>query len=177
MHVRHKIANLEGGRYILTELQLKLLTEARMLLNANITYRELECGRFLMIGCSVSVIAEILEISQRTVECYLRSLRLKCGCKDKWRLAGYLRQCFGVTVSCTKLDLATLDKESTIGCPKKRRVTSKNGARKRAIRKRQTQKTQTGRQTRSKHAVIMPRETQETQEAQETRVEQPLLSS
>lgn len=101
-------------RCLLDKQQQELLTKARALLNARITYRELECGKLLMSGCSVAVIAELLKISQRTAECYIRSLKLKCGCSDRWHLIVYLQQCFGVTINSSKLDLTILDRSFDI---------------------------------------------------------------
>ena len=85
--------------------QKELLENIRALLKAPITYRELECSRFLMLGYSASSIAKMLSISTRTVEYYIHNLRLKCNCDSKWQLSRHLRD---------KLDLKTPDFENVL---------------------------------------------------------------
>lgn len=85
-----------GGKHPgeLTEQQKKLLQHARELLDTHITYRELECIRFLMLEYPASSIAKELDISIRTTEYYISSLKAKCKCQSKWHLSGYLREKF-----------------------------------------------------------------------------------
>ncbi len=70
--------------------QIETLKYARKLLEIRITYRELECGKFLMMGYSASSTAKALNISKRTVEYYIDNLKLKCNCDSKWQLSCYL---------------------------------------------------------------------------------------
>ena len=80
------------SRSVLNTKQIELLKHIRTLLRAHITYRELECSRFLMLGYSASAIATKLDISLRTAEYYISNLKLKCNCDSKWQLSLYLRE-------------------------------------------------------------------------------------
>ena len=75
----------------LNEIQKALLAKASQLLRTRITYRELECARYLIFGGSASCIAQKLNISPRTAEYYIENLKLKCNCDSKWQLSCYLR--------------------------------------------------------------------------------------
>ncbi len=87
-----------------------LLKKARQLLKVDITYRELECGRLLMIGYPVGSIARILNISQRTAEFYIGSLKLKCDCDNRWQLSSFLQRRLSITIYST-IDMTLLNRE------------------------------------------------------------------
>lgn len=59
---------------------------------ATLTKRELECCQWLIFGYSNSRIAKKLNISARTVEHYINSLKIKLRCTSKRSLTEYLRQ-------------------------------------------------------------------------------------
>ncbi len=86
-------------RNTLTAQQKELLQGIRKLLKARITYRELECSRFLILGYSANHIAKLLKISPRTAEYYINSLKLKCNCDTKWHLSRYLRERLGIVIN------------------------------------------------------------------------------
>lgn len=75
----------------LNEAQKALLEKVSQTLRTRITYRELECARYLIFGGSASCIAQKLKISPRTAEYYIENLKLKCNCDSKWQLSCYLR--------------------------------------------------------------------------------------
>lgn len=75
----------------LTREQMTALLEARDILKARITYRELECARLLMLGYQALEIATALHMSVRTVEYYTKNLKSKCHCRSRWRLISHLR--------------------------------------------------------------------------------------
>ncbi len=52
-----------------------------------ITPREMECGRWLILGKTAGETATILGLSRRTVEDHLASMKIKLDCSNKVRLA------------------------------------------------------------------------------------------
>ena len=53
----------------------------------SLTPREMECGKWLVLGKTAEETATILGLSRRTVEDYLASMKTKLGCNNKVRLA------------------------------------------------------------------------------------------
>lgn len=49
--------------------------------------REVECGKWLILGKTAEETATILGLSKRTVEDHLASMKLKLGCNNKVQLA------------------------------------------------------------------------------------------
>ena len=52
-----------------------------------LTPREIECGKWLILGKTADETATILGLSRRTVEDHLASMKTKLGCNNKVRLA------------------------------------------------------------------------------------------
>lgn len=52
-----------------------------------LTPREVECGKWLILGKTAEETATILGLSRRTVEDYLASMKVKLGCNNKVQLA------------------------------------------------------------------------------------------
>ncbi len=50
------------------------------------TYREMEIAMFLFQPLTYKVIGEYMGLSDRTVECHVRRMRIKLGCKDRFDL-------------------------------------------------------------------------------------------
>lgn len=53
---------------------------------AYFTYREMEIAMYLFEPITYKVIGQIMELSDRTVECHVRRMRIKLGCKDRFEL-------------------------------------------------------------------------------------------
>lgn len=49
--------------------------------------REVECGKWLILGKTAEETATILGLSRRTVEDHLASMKVKLGCNNKVQLA------------------------------------------------------------------------------------------
>ena len=54
------------------------------------TYREMEIAFLLAQSLTYKVIGRRLTLSDRTVECHVRRMRLKLGCKDRFELIAYV---------------------------------------------------------------------------------------
>ena len=52
-----------------------------------LTPREIECGKWLLIGKTAEETATILGLSKRTVEAHLASMKIKLSCSNKVLLA------------------------------------------------------------------------------------------
>lgn len=52
-----------------------------------LTPRELECGKWLVLGKTAEETAAILGLSRRTIEDYLASMKVKLRCSNKVQLA------------------------------------------------------------------------------------------
>lgn len=50
------------------------------------TYREMEIAMFLFQPLTYKVIGDKMDLSDRTVECHVRRMRIKVGCKDRFEL-------------------------------------------------------------------------------------------
>lgn len=64
----------------------------------NLTKREQDCCYRLIFGYSASQIAKELNISVRTVEHYISSLKLKLRCANKYNLSEQLRKKLRVSI-------------------------------------------------------------------------------
>jgi len=63
----------------------------------NLTARELDCIKYLVLGNTANEMANTMGISQRTVEMHLNSTRNKLGCKKKSNIINMLVQLLEVT--------------------------------------------------------------------------------
>lgn len=84
----HKNGDGESSSPI--EQRIALLNYARKTLNLYISYKEMECIKFLMMGYSDNDIAQRIDTSPIVVQYYVQSLLFKCGCSDRARLREYL---------------------------------------------------------------------------------------
>lgn len=50
------------------------------------TYREMEIAMYLFEPITYKTIGQIMSLSDRTVECHVRRMRIKIGCKDRFEL-------------------------------------------------------------------------------------------
>lgn len=52
-------------------------------INTYLSYREAQCLAFLMIGYTNNEVEQLLNLSERTIEAYVVSMRLKCNTISK----------------------------------------------------------------------------------------------
>ena len=58
--------------------------------NAYFTKREAECMTWLLKGKTINSTATLLEISPRTVEYYVKNMKIKTGCRTKFELIDFI---------------------------------------------------------------------------------------
>lgn len=86
-NITHK--NLFSTRKMKQNYQPKIIKTyllGEKLQNMYLTKREAECMFLLLKGKSINTIAEVLKLSPRTVEFYLKNMKIKLNCHTKFEL-------------------------------------------------------------------------------------------
>ncbi|MBN2690200.1 MAG: helix-turn-helix transcriptional regulator [Gammaproteobacteria bacterium] len=89
---KHKIylkkTDQETTSKVGTKTNIKIVSLGNKFPNIHFSKREAQCMFYLIHGKTIKKTAELLNLSPRTVEFYLKNIKAKTGCKKKPQLIG-----------------------------------------------------------------------------------------